>query len=61
MKLLVVFALLLSACVGPYTPDPTYARDEMYCWHLKADGTWHVVNFSDRCPPNAMVMEHAVR
>lgn len=50
----VVALLFLSGCVDPYARDPSFARDDVFCWHRAADGQrWVAVGLQDRCPPNA--------
>jgi hypothetical protein len=56
MKLAVLASLVLlsAACVrDPYALDPMWARDGLYCYHLRADGTWKIKGLEAVCPNDA--------
>lgn len=49
----IIFALLLVSCVrDPYAPPVGYIRDDVYCWHIDADGRWSTRGLSHQCPEN---------
>ncbi len=45
-------ALLLGACATGYEPQPNFARDDLYCWHLDNGGVWRVRGPADQCTDN---------